>query len=59
MRASVLAIADDLTEDGFALRYRTDETDDGMSGKEEFLDLLVLAGVRALGSSANSSAPAT
>ena len=32
--ASVLAIAEDLTEDGFALRYRTDETDDGMSGKE-------------------------
>jgi len=31
---SVLAIADDLTEDGFVLRYRTDETDDGMSGKE-------------------------
>ena len=34
MRASVLAIADDLTEDGFVLRYRTDETDDGLSGKE-------------------------
>jgi GH15 family glucan-1,4-alpha-glucosidase len=34
MRDSVLAIADDLTEDGFVLRYRTDETDDGMSGKE-------------------------
>ncbi|MGO9248876.1 MAG: glycoside hydrolase family 15 protein [Solirubrobacteraceae bacterium] len=34
MRASVLTIADDLTEDGFVLRYRTDETDDGMSGKE-------------------------
>ena len=34
MRASVDAIADDLTEDGFVLRYRTDETDDGMSGKE-------------------------
>jgi GH15 family glucan-1,4-alpha-glucosidase len=32
--ASVLAIADDLTEDGFVLRYRTGETDDGMSGKE-------------------------
>jgi GH15 family glucan-1,4-alpha-glucosidase len=32
--ASVLAIADDLTENGFVLRYRTDETDDGMSGKE-------------------------
>jgi GH15 family glucan-1,4-alpha-glucosidase len=34
MRATVLAIADDLTEDGFVLRYRTDETDDGLSGKE-------------------------
>jgi GH15 family glucan-1,4-alpha-glucosidase len=34
LRDSVLAIADDLTEDGFVLRYRTDETDDGMSGKE-------------------------
>ncbi len=32
--ASVMAIAEDLTEDGFVLRYRTDETDDGMSGKE-------------------------
>jgi alpha,alpha-trehalase len=32
--ASVMAIADELTEDGFVLRYRTDETDDGMSGKE-------------------------
>jgi alpha,alpha-trehalase len=31
---TVLAIADELTEDGFVLRYRTDETDDGMSGKE-------------------------
>jgi GH15 family glucan-1,4-alpha-glucosidase len=30
----VLAIADDLTEDGYVLRYRTDETDDGLSGKE-------------------------
>ena len=34
LRATVLAIADDLTEDGFVLRYRTGETDDGMSGKE-------------------------
>jgi alpha,alpha-trehalase len=34
LRASVLAIADDLTEHGFVLRYRTDETDDGLSGKE-------------------------
>jgi GH15 family glucan-1,4-alpha-glucosidase len=34
MRASVLAIAEELTENGFVLRYRTDETDDGLSGKE-------------------------
>jgi GH15 family glucan-1,4-alpha-glucosidase len=34
LRASVLAVADELTDDGFVLRYRTDETDDGMSGKE-------------------------
>jgi alpha,alpha-trehalase len=34
MRASVEAIARDLTENGFVLRYRTDETDDGLSGKE-------------------------
>src|SRR6185436_16919694 len=34
MRATVLAIADELTENGFVLRYRTDETDDGLSGKE-------------------------
>jgi alpha,alpha-trehalase len=34
LRRSVEAIADDLTEDGFVLRYRTEETDDGLSGKE-------------------------
>ncbi|WP_028462598.1 glycoside hydrolase family 15 protein [Nocardia sp. 348MFTsu5.1] len=34
LRASVEAIANDLTEDGFVLRYRTGETDDGLSGKE-------------------------
>jgi GH15 family glucan-1,4-alpha-glucosidase len=34
LRATISAIADDLTEDGFVLRYRTDETDDGLSGKE-------------------------
>src|SRR5204862_45717 len=33
LRKSVEAIANDLTEDGFVLRYRTDETD-GMLGKE-------------------------
>jgi alpha,alpha-trehalase len=31
---TVLAIADELTEDGLVLRYRTDETDDGLSGEE-------------------------
>jgi GH15 family glucan-1,4-alpha-glucosidase len=34
LRKSVEAIADDLTEDGFVLRYRVGETDDGLSGKE-------------------------
>jgi GH15 family glucan-1,4-alpha-glucosidase len=34
LRDSVLAIAENLTEDGFVLRYKTGETDDGMSGKE-------------------------
>jgi GH15 family glucan-1,4-alpha-glucosidase len=34
LRASVLAIADELTEHGFVLRYRTGETDDGLSGEE-------------------------
>jgi len=34
LRKSVEAIAKDLTEDGFVLRYRTGETDDGLSGKE-------------------------
>ena len=34
LRTTVDAIADELTEDGFVLRYRTDETDDGLSGKE-------------------------
>ncbi len=32
--ATVLAIADELTEDGLVLRYRTDETDDGLEGSE-------------------------
>jgi GH15 family glucan-1,4-alpha-glucosidase len=34
LRNSVLAVADELTENGYVLRYRTDETDDGLSGKE-------------------------
>jgi GH15 family glucan-1,4-alpha-glucosidase len=34
VRATVLAIADELTEDGLVLRYRTEETDDGLYGRE-------------------------
>jgi len=34
LRKSVLAIAEELTEHGFVLRYRTDQTDDGLSGEE-------------------------
>jgi GH15 family glucan-1,4-alpha-glucosidase len=34
LRKSVLAIAEDLTENGFVLRYVTTETDDGLAGKE-------------------------
>ncbi|MEU6828988.1 glycoside hydrolase family 15 protein [Nocardia beijingensis] len=34
VRATVLAIADRLTENGLVLRYRTETTDDGLSGTE-------------------------
>ncbi|PFG44179.1 alpha,alpha-trehalase [Isoptericola jiangsuensis] len=34
VRATVLAIADELTEEGLVLRYRVEETDDGLSGEE-------------------------
>jgi alpha,alpha-trehalase len=34
LRSSIDAIASDLTENGFVLRYRTDQTDDGLTGKE-------------------------
>jgi GH15 family glucan-1,4-alpha-glucosidase len=34
IRKTVLAIADELTEDGLVLRYRTDETEDGLTGEE-------------------------
>jgi alpha,alpha-trehalase len=35
IRATVLAIADELTEDGLVLRYRVKETDDGVSSEDE------------------------
>jgi GH15 family glucan-1,4-alpha-glucosidase len=34
IRATVLAIADELTQDGLVLRYRTEVTDDGLHGAE-------------------------
>ena len=34
LHATVMAIADELTEKGFVLRYRTEETDDGLAGEE-------------------------
>jgi GH15 family glucan-1,4-alpha-glucosidase len=34
VRATVLAIADELEENGFILRYKVDETDDGLHGEE-------------------------
>jgi GH15 family glucan-1,4-alpha-glucosidase len=34
IRKTVLAIADELTEDGLVLRYRVEHTDDGLEGEE-------------------------
>ncbi|HEX6391497.1 MAG TPA: glycoside hydrolase family 15 protein [Solirubrobacteraceae bacterium] len=34
MKATVMAINDELTENGLVLRYRTEETDDGLRGEE-------------------------
>ena len=34
IRATVLAIADELTHEGLVLRYKVDETDDGLRGEE-------------------------
>ena len=34
VRATVLAIADELTQDGLVLRYLVDDTDDGLAGEE-------------------------
>jgi alpha,alpha-trehalase len=34
VKATVLAIADELTEDGLVLRYKVDATDTGFEGKE-------------------------
>ena len=34
IRSTVLAISDELSEEGLVLRYRTEDTDDGLSGEE-------------------------
>jgi GH15 family glucan-1,4-alpha-glucosidase len=34
IRATVIAIADELTHEGLVLRYRVEETDDGLAGEE-------------------------
>ena len=34
IRNTIFAIAEELTENGLVLRYRTDETDDGLAGRE-------------------------
>ena len=50
VRATVEAIAEDLTEHGLVLRYRVEETDDGLQRRGGDLpDLLLLAGLGALG----------
>ena len=49
IRATVLAIADELTIHELVLRYKVEETDDGFAGEEgELYDLLLLAGLGAL-----------
>ena len=48
VRKTVLAIADNLTIDGLVLRYKVEETDDGLVGRGGHVhDLLVLARQRA------------
>ena len=47
VRSTVLAIADELTQDELVLRYRVEETDDGFAARRNVHDLLVLAGVSA------------
>ena len=50
VRATVMAIRDELTEGGLVLRYRTEATDDGLQRRGGHVpDLLLLAGLGALG----------
>ena len=66
LRATVEAVAEELTEDGFVLRYRTGETDDGLSGKEGtflicsfwLVSALSIVGEQAAGPRSDGEAPA-
>ncbi len=55
----MLAIADELTEDGLVLRYRVEETDDGLSGKEGTFTICSFWLVSAWWRSGSSSAPSS
>ncbi len=68
IRATVMAIADELTVDGLVLRYKVEETDDGLAGEEGTFaicsfwlvsalgrDRRVLAGPRAVRAHARAS----
>jgi GH15 family glucan-1,4-alpha-glucosidase len=48
VRATVLAIADELTVDDLVLRYRVEETDDGLDGEEKTFTLCSFTLVSAL-----------
>ena len=56
----MLAIADELTEDGLVLRYRVEQTDDGLCGREGTFTICSFWLVSALvGDRRAPSAPAT
>ncbi len=58
VRATVLAIAEELQDNGFVLRYKVEETDDGSAGSRGHVpDLLVLAGFGAVGDRRGASGP--
>ena len=58
-RATVLAIADELTENDMVLRYRVEETDDGLAGEEGTFAICSFWLVSALVEIGEVRAPAT
>ena len=59
IRATVLAIADELTDEGLVLRYRVEETDDGLSGEEGTFTICSFGWCRHWWRSARSAGPST